>query len=170
MRFIQSVVFAVLPLASGACVINIGDSESASAAESASTAEGVSTAEGSSGSTAEGSSGSSGATAEGSSGSSTEGSSGSPTEGSSTAVDTTEGSGTTGAVGGACGWVEAQNIYACGGMGEDPDGIIPIDCAEPPVEGAPCDGDRGPIADPGCCSEGVNAYCYLGKLVVTICR
>jgi hypothetical protein len=73
-------------------------------------------------------------------------------------------------VGGACGWVEADNIYACGGMGEDPDGIIPIDCAEPPVEGAPCEGGEGPILDPGCCSDGVNAYCYLGALVVTVCR
>ncbi len=73
-------------------------------------------------------------------------------------------------MGGACGWVEADHVYSCGGVGEDPDGILPIDCVEPPVEGAPCDGGQGPIADPGCCADGVNAYCYLNKLVVVVCR
>lgn len=75
---------------------------------------------------------------------------------------------TTGAAG-TCGWVEAMQWYDCGGVGEDPEGFIPMECEEPPVAGAPCEGGQGPIADPGCCFDGVSAYCYLGELIVEVC-
>lgn len=94
-----------------------------------------------------------------------------PTEaaGTGTSTGTTEG-GTTGAPAGKCGWKPEDKIYACGGVGEDPDGLVPIACAEPPVAGAPCDGDQGPVADPGCCDGDIEAYCYLGELIVTQCE
>jgi hypothetical protein len=76
-------------------------------------------------------------------------------------VDTSgssESGGTTG--GGACGWDAVEMFYGCGGDGEDPKGVFPIDCAEEPVQGAPCDGLKGPIAGVGCCTaDGMNAFC-----------
>jgi hypothetical protein len=67
-----------------------------------------------------------------------------------------ESGGTTG--GGACGWVASEMFYDCGGDGEDPKGVAPIDCAETPVEGAPCDPIKGPITGvPGCCADASTA-------------
>lgn len=149
-----------LPLfASAACTFTISDS-SDSASSNTSTATGTDAT--TSGSTTSPTSGADDTTSDATTSTST-------TDASTTAPTPTESS-ETGPTPGACGWVDEQNIYACGGMGEDPDGLIPIDCPEPPVTDAPCDGDQGPIADPGCCYEGTNAYCYLGKLIVTVCR
>lgn len=160
---------AVLSLAS-ACVLTITDGETASASTTdASTVAAT-------GSSGTGSDGSTGTPTDSGTDATTGSSTDTPTgtvESSTTEEDPTTGGETgldTGTMAGACGWIEADNIYACGGVGEDPDGIIPIDCPEPPVTDAPCDGGQGPIADPGCCYEGLNAYCYLGKLVVEQCR
>jgi hypothetical protein len=89
------------------------------------------------------------------------------------AVDSSSGDATTaadtGATGSTCGWVDAKNFYNCGGEGVDPKGFHPIACPEPPVAGTPCKGGEGPIPDPGCCEGDLNAYCYLGELVVVDC-
>ncbi len=162
MHFNKLVALAVISLGSAACVLTIGDG-SASATVSASdpttggTAASTSTDAASTSATTDASTSTPTSTSSTATGA---------TDSGSTAAGTTTG-GDTGPA--ACGWVADQKIYACGGMGEDPSGIIPIECLEPPVTDAPCDGDQGPIADPGCCSGNVNAYCYLGKLVVTDC-
>lgn len=154
MQFIKFAALAGLTLTFGACTLTIGDGDSSDSAPAPDSASAPAT--------------------EPASTSTTGGTTSTPTEAADTtstsAADTTTSGSETGPVGGACGWVEADHVYSCGGVGEDPDGIIPIDCVEPPVEGAPCDGGQGPIADPGCCSDGVNAYCYLNKLVVVVCR
>ncbi|PRP96083.1 hypothetical protein [Enhygromyxa salina] len=55
-----------------------------------------------------------------------------------------------------CGWLEAEAYYACGGNGEDPDGVHPSSCPANLVEGEPC----GELSGEGCCDgNGDNWYC-----------
>ncbi|NUP14456.1 MAG: hypothetical protein HOW73_51155 [Polyangiaceae bacterium] len=61
-----------------------------------------------------------------------------------------------GGPGPACGWDEANEFYACGFVGEDPQGFYPIDCPPDLVEGDPC----GKVPGAGCCApDGTNWYC-----------
>jgi hypothetical protein len=59
---------------------------------------------------------------------------------------------------GDCGWDEANMFYACGGVGEDPEGNFPLECGEEPVAGAECD-ENSVINGIGCCFAGGNAFC-----------
>ncbi len=173
MQFIKFAVLTALPLTFGACTLTIGDGDGSDSAPASDSASAPAT-EPASTSTTGGTTSTPTEAAATTSSTSNDSTTSTPTEAadstSTSAADTTTSGSETGPVGGACGWVEADHVYSCGGVGEDPDGILPIDCVEPPVEGAPCDGGQGPIADPGCCSDGVNAYCYLNKLVVVVCR
>lgn len=166
MQFSRLAALALL-LASGACTFTIGDG-SDSASEAGNTPATATEAPATS-TTSEAGTSPTSTEPTSTSTASDESTSTQSADSSSTSTEPTEGS-ETGPASGACGWVAEQKIYACGGVGEDPDGLIPIECPEPPVAGAPCDGGQGPIADPGCCSEGVEAYCYLGQLVVTVCE
>jgi hypothetical protein len=85
---------------------------------------------------------------------------GSSGESSTAAVDSSDGSTTAG--GGGCGWGELPgqtNVdqgYTCGGQGEDPDGIHPLECPADLVAGDPC----GTVMGVGCCdAEGNVWYC-----------
>jgi hypothetical protein len=58
----------------------------------------------------------------------------------------------------SCGWFEDPTFpgYYCGGSGEDPEGITPIDCPPGLVDGAAC----GEVTGVGCCdANGDNWYC-----------
>lgn len=167
MHVLRFAVLALLSIAPAGCTISIGDSSDSASGSGDASDPGT-----------EGAAPTASESGESSTSTPTEGSATEGAESSSTAEAATEAAEsssttdepTTGPVSGSCGWVAETKIYACGGVGEDPEGLIPIECAEPPVEGAACDGDQGPIADPGCCLDGVNAYCYQGQLIVTVCE
>lgn len=87
----------------------------------------------------------------------------------STTVTTTDSTtdATTGSQFGNCGWDATNKYYACMNVGEDPDGISPIECPDPlPAEGDPCD-DTTPVNNVGCClPDGTNYYCSAEGMVV----
>ncbi|MCY1011067.1 hypothetical protein OV079_36980 [Nannocystis pusilla] len=98
-----------------------------------------------------------------------------PTSTTSTATtdDTTAGTtaGTTGSGFGKCGWDPNNKYYACGFVGEEPDGVSPIECPDAlPAEGDDCD-ESSPITGTGCClPDGSNYYCTdQGKIAVDAC-
>lgn len=77
------------------------------------------------------------------------------------------GSASTGGGAGACGWGQTgQDVvpegYLCGGEGEDPEGVHPIECpAELTLqEGAPCtdEASGAEITGVGCCGSDGNAW------------
>ncbi len=71
----------------------------------------------------------------------------------------------TGTGGGACGWgltgqKEVEYGYICGGDGEDPSGLMSIDCPKgiELVEGGDCGGDMG-LTGVGCCDGADVWFC-----------
>lgn len=161
----------VTGLLASACVIDIGDTLSASASD---TNE-------SSGST--GTSGST-STTESSTTSTTEGTSSTTTSPTTTEPTTSESGttgtttdGTTGGGGdfGNCGWNAEAKYYACPADGgvpsmSDPDNISPIACPDVlPAEGEKCD-EESSVTGVGCCTpQGVNYYCAEGAISIEDC-
>jgi hypothetical protein len=90
-----------------------------------------------------------------------------PTTTDATTADT-DSTTTTGGGFGQCGWDGRNNYYACGGEGEDPEGIDPIQCPDPlPNAGDPCDEETSLISGIGCClPDGTNYYCSQQGIIV----
>ncbi|MDC0717431.1 hypothetical protein [Nannocystis bainbridge] len=87
------------------------------------------------------------------------------TEDPDTTFGTTEPE-TTGGAYGNCGWDASFEYYGCGGAGEDPGGVNPIDCPPDAAEGDPCSPDTA-VNGIGCCMpNGDNYYCSAENVVV----
>lgn len=162
----------VTGLLASACVIDIGDTLSATDTINGTTTEGTSTGTttGTTSTTSDGTTTLTSSTTQGTSSTTTSPTTG-PTTTDATTGTSTEGTTTSGGNYGMCGW-HPDKYYACAADGGvpgtvDPDGVSPIDCPDTlPAEGDKCD-DTTPVNFVGCClPDGTNWYCSGDGMVV----
>lgn len=166
----------VTGLLASACILSIGDSDSATTTDTSagSTSGGSSTSDSGTTSTTDGTT--SPTTTDASTTATTSPTTGpTTTDATTTDATTTQGTTTSGGNYGKCGW-HPDKYYACESAGGvpsaiDPDGISPIDCPDTlPAEGDKCD-ETTPVNYAGCClADGTNWYCSNeGTIIMEAC-